>query len=116
MNDANRATDQSGKQALEVSTNPDSGVTKPCEECGKAFVSATSRQRFCGGACRQAVHRRSPAHRKYLDKQKQRRLLRRNNRTRLLCRDMAINNGLGSYGGPTPSSILPLGAYDLPKI
>ena len=103
-------------ETVVVSVDPLSGVTKACVECGKAFTPATPGQRFCGNACRQTAHRKSPAHRNYLNKQKQRRLHRRNNRTRLLYRDKSINGGLGSLSGPTPSSILPLGAYDLPKI
>jgi len=116
MTDVIQATDSLAPETVGVSIDPHSGVTKPCEECAKPFTPATPRQRFCGNACRQAAHRKSPAHRNYLDKQKQRRLLRRNNRTRLLYRDKAINNGLGELSGPAPSSILPLGAYDLPKI
>lgn len=116
MTDVIQASDLLAPEILGVSLEPDSGVTKACQGCGEPFAPATPRQRFCGDACRQAAHRKSPAHRNYLDKQKQRRLLRRNNRTRLLYRDKAINNRLGSLSGPTPSSIMPLGAYDLPKI
>jgi len=116
MIDAIQTTDLLAPETVGVSTDPHSGVTKPCEECGEAFTPATTRQRFCGNACRQAAHRKSSTHRNYLDKQKQRRLLRRNNRTRLLYRDKAFNNGLGSMSGPTPSSILPLSSCDLPKI
>lgn len=104
-----------GTKTVGVSTSPDSGVTKPCQECGAAFMPSVPRQRFCGNGCRQAGHRKSPAHREYLDKQQQRRLLRRNNRTRRLCRDKAINSS-GVLSGPAPTSILPLGAYDLPRI
>ena len=116
MTDVTQATDEVGSESLGVSMGSDSGVTKGCEECGMGLTPATRRQRYCGNACRQAAHRKSSTHRGYLDKQKQRRLLRRNIRTRLLYRDKAINNGLGSMSGPTPTSILPLGAYDLPKI
>jgi hypothetical protein len=116
MNDVTQAVELLAPETLGVFPDSDSAVTKPCEECGKPFTPTTPRQRFCGNACRQAAHRKSPAHRNYLDKQKERRLLRRNNWTRLRHRDMAINNRLGVLSGPMPSSILPLGAYDLPKI
>lgn len=116
MNDVTPPVELLAPETLGVSPDSNSGVTMPCEECNEPFTPTSSRQRFCGNACRQTAHRKSPAHRNYLDKQKRRRLLRRNDRTILLFRDKSINNGLGSLSGPTPSSILPLNAYDLPKI
>jgi hypothetical protein len=59
---------------LEVRLPDEPGVT--CEHC--QTNPAKSKGRFCSDACRQAAYRLSPAHRKNLDRQKTRRLDRRN--------------------------------------
>ena len=96
---------------LEVSSDHISGVTIRCEECGEAFVPATPRQRFCGNACRQSAHRKSPTHLVYLDLQKQRRLARRNRRFAQMNRDRSVSI-LSIYSGPSVN-VLPLGLMSL---
>jgi hypothetical protein len=107
MNDVTQATEILAAKRLGVSTDSNSDVTKPCEECGKPFAPATPRQRFCGNACRQAAHRKSSTHRNYLDKQKQRRLARRNRRFAEMNRDKSLST-LSVYSGPLVN-VLPLG-------
>lgn len=111
MTDVIVATDLLVPPTLGVSPDPNSGVTKACEECGKAFSPATPRQRFCGNACRQAAHRKSPAHRHHLDQQKQRRLARRNQRFTQMNRDRSLS-ALALYSGPSVN-VLPLGLMSL---
>jgi hypothetical protein len=106
MNDVTQATELLSPKTLRVSPDSNSGVTIPCEECGKPFVPATPRQRFCGNACRQAAHRKSPAHLVYLDQQKQRRLARRNRRFAEMNRDKSLST-LSIYSGPSVD-VLPL--------
>lgn len=108
-------TEQS-TQTLEVYSSSKNGVTisKQCAECGKDFSANHGKQQFCGDPCRQSAHRKSPAHRRYLDKQIRRRLLRRNTRTALLVRDKGFND-FGVLSGPAPTSILPIGMMTLPK-
>jgi hypothetical protein len=106
MNDITQATELLAPETLEVSPASNSGVTIPCEECGKPFAPATPRQRFCGNACRQAAHRKSPAHLVYLDQQKQRRLARRNRRFAEMNRDKSLST-LSVYSGPSVN-VLPL--------
>ena len=107
MNDVTQATELLAPETLEVSPDSNSGVTIPCEECGKPFALATPRQRFCGNACRQSAHRKSPAHLAYLDQQKQRRLARRNRRFAEMNRDRSLS-ALSVYSGPSVN-VLPLG-------
>jgi hypothetical protein len=106
MTNVIQAMDLLASETLGVSPDSDSGVTKPCEECGKPFAAATPRQRFCGNACRQSAHRKSPAHSIYLAQQKQRRLIRRNRRFAEMNRDKSIST-LSVYNGPS-ANVLPL--------
>jgi hypothetical protein len=106
MNDVTQATEILALKTLGVSPDSNSGVTIPCEECGKTFIPATRRQRFCGNACRQSAHRKSPAHQVYLDQQKQRRLARRNRRFAEMNRDKSLST-LSVYSGPSVN-VLPL--------
>jgi hypothetical protein len=106
MTDITQAMDWLGVQTIEVSSDSNSGVTKHCEECGMGFTPVTTRQRYCGNACRQAAHRKSPAHRHYLDSQKQRRLARRNRRFAEMNRDKSLS-ALSVYSGPSVN-VLPL--------
>ena len=101
-----QAADLLASETLGVSPDSNSGVTKPCEECGKALTPATPRQRFCGNACRQSAHRKSPAHLVYLGQQKQHRLARRNRRFAEMNRDKSLST-LSVYSGPAVS-VLPL--------
>ncbi len=107
MNDVTQATEILAPKTLGVSTDSNSGVTKPCEECGKPFAPATPRQRFCGNACRQSAHRKSPAHLVYLGQQRQRRLARHNRRFAEMNRDKSLGT-LSVYSGPSVN-VLPLG-------
>jgi hypothetical protein len=107
MKDVTQATELLAPEILVVYPNANSGVTIPCEECGKSFVQTTPRQRFCGNACRQSAHRKSPAHLVYLDRQKQRRLARRNRRCAEMTRDKSLST-LSVYSGPSVN-VLPLG-------
>jgi hypothetical protein len=100
-----------GPETLGVSRDSNSGVTIPCEECGKPFGPVTPRQRFCGNACRQSAHRKSPAHVVYLQQQKQRRLARRNRRFAEVNRDKSLST-LSVYSGPSVT-VLPLGLMSL---
>jgi hypothetical protein len=111
MNYVTQPTEILAPKTLGVSTGSNSGVTKPCEECGKPFAPATPRQRFCGNACRQSAHRKSPAHQVYLDQQKQRRLARRNRRFAEMNRDKSLNT-LSVYSGPSVN-VLTLGLMSL---
>ena len=106
MTDAIQVTDLLVPETLGVSPDSNSGVTIPCEECAKPFAPATPRQRFCGNACRQSAHRKSPAHLVYLDQQKQRRLARRNRRFAEMNRDRSLSV-LSVYSGSSVS-VLPL--------
>ena len=106
MTDVTQATDLLASETLGVCPNSNSGVTMPCEECSEPFAPATPRQRFCGNACRQSAHRKSPAHLVYLDQQKQRRLARRNRRFAEMNRDKSLST-LSVYGGPSVN-VLPL--------
>ena len=106
MTDVSQANDLLATETLGVSTDSNSGVTIPCEECGKPFARATPRQRFCGNACRQSAHRKSPTHLIYLDQQKQRRLARRNRRFAEMNRDKSLSV-LSVYSGPAVN-VLPL--------
>ena len=106
MTDVSQATDLLAPETLGVSSDSNSSVTIPCEECGKPFAPATSRQRFCGNACRQSAHRKSPAHLVYLDQQKQRRFARRNRRFAEMNRDKSLST-LSVYSGPSVN-VLPL--------
>ena len=106
MNDVTQEMEIIAPKTLGVSTDSNSGVTMPCEECGKPFAPATPRQRFCGNACRQSAHRKSPAHLVYLDQQKQRRLARRNRRFAEMNRDKSLST-LSVYSGPAVN-VLPL--------
>lgn len=116
MTDVIQATDSLAPETLEVSPDPHSGVTKPCEDCGKAFTPATTRQRFCGNACRQAAHRKSPAHRDYLDRQKLRRIARRNGWFARRNRDKSISPISAVYSGPSVDSVPRLGSLPLPEM
>lgn len=98
-------------ETLGVSPDLNSGVTITCEECAKPFTPATPRQRFCGNACRQSAHRKSPTHLIYLDQQKQRRLARRNRRFAGMNRDKYLST-LSVYSGPSVI-VLPLGLMSL---
>jgi hypothetical protein len=111
MTDVSQATDLLASETLGVSSDSNSGVTIPCEDCGKPFAPATRRQRFCGNACRQSAHRKSPAHVVYLHQQKQRRLARRNRRCAEMNRDKS-HSTLSVYGGPSVN-VLPLGLMSL---
>jgi hypothetical protein len=106
MTDVIQAKELLASETLGVSPDSNSGVTITCEECGKPFAPATLRQRFCGNACRQAAHRKSPAHLVYLDQQKQRRLARRNRRFAEMNRDKSLST-LSVYSGPSVN-VLPL--------
>ena len=106
MNDVAEGQGLLAPETLGVSTARHSGVTIPCEECGKPFAPATPRQRFCGNACRQSAHRKSPAHLVYLNQQKQRRLARRNRRFAEMNRDRSLSV-LSVYSGPSVN-VLPL--------
>jgi hypothetical protein len=106
MTNAIQATDLPAPETLVVSLNSNSGVTMACEECGKPFAPETPRQRFCGNACRQSAHRKSPAHSIYLAQQKQRRLARRNRRCAEMNRDKSLST-LSVYSGPSVN-VLPL--------
>jgi hypothetical protein len=106
MTNVNQATDLLASETLGLSPNSSSSVTILCEECGKPFARATPRQRFCGNACRQSAHRKSPAHLVYLDEQKQRRLARRNRRFAEMNRDKSLST-LSVYSGPSVN-VLPL--------
>jgi hypothetical protein len=106
VTDIIQAPDLLAAETLGVSLDPNSGVTIPCEECGKPFAPATPRQRFCGNTCRQAAHRKSPAYLVHLDQQKQRRLARRNRRFAQISRDKSLG-ALAVYGGPSVN-VLPL--------
>ena len=116
MTDVIQATDLLANETLGVSIDPHSGVTKPCEECGRAFTAATPRQRFCGDACRQSAHRKSPAHRSYLDRQKARRIARRNGWFARRNRDRSISRISSVYSGPSVDTVPRLGNLPLPKI
>jgi len=116
MTNVIQATDLLASETLEVSPDSNSGVTKPCEECGKAFTSATPRQRFCGNACRQSAHRKSPAHRDYLDRQKARRIARRNGWFARRNRDRSISRISAVYSGPSVDGVPRLGSLRLPEI
>jgi hypothetical protein len=111
MTNAIQTTDLLAPETLGVSTDLNPGVTIPCEECGKSFAPETPRQRFCGNACRQSTHRKSPAHMAYLDQQKQRRLARRNRRFAEMNRDKSLST-LSVYSGPSVN-VLPLGLMSL---
>ena len=106
MTNVIQASDLLASETLGVSPDSNSGVTKPCEECGKPFAPATPRQRFCGNACRQSAHRKSPAHSIYLAQQKQRRLTRRNRPFAEMNRDKSLST-LSVYSGPS-ANVLPL--------
>jgi len=106
MTDVIRSTDLLASETLAVSVDPLSGVTISCEECGKTFAPATPRHRFCENACRQSAHRKSPAHRAYLDTQKERRLARRNRRFAEMNRDRSLST-LSIYSGSLVN-VLPL--------
>jgi len=112
MTDVSQATDLLAPETLGVSSDSNSSVTIPCEECGKPFAPATPRQRFCGNACRQSAHRKSPAHLVYLDQQKQRRFARRNRRFAEMNRDKSLST-LSVYSGPSVN-VLPLRLMSLP--
>lgn len=116
MNDVTQATELLARETLGVSPDSNSSVTIPCEECGKAFTPASSRQRFCENACRQAAHRKSPAHRDYLDRQKARRLARRNGWFARRNRDRSISRISAVYSGPSVDSVPRLGSLRLPEI
>jgi hypothetical protein len=111
MNVVTQTAELLALETFGVSLHHNSGVTIPCEECGKAFAPKKPRQRFCVNACRQSAHRRSPAHIAYLDTQKQRRLARRNRRFAEMNRDKSLS-ALSVYGGP-PVNVLPLGLMSL---
>jgi hypothetical protein len=107
MNDIAQEMKLLAPETLGVSPDSNSGVTIPCEECGNQFAPESPRQRFCGNACRQSAHRKSPAHLVYLDQQKQRRLARRNRRFAEMNRDKSLST-LSIYSGPSVN-VLPLG-------
>jgi len=106
MIDVVQTTDLLATETLGVSPDSNSGVTIACEECGKTFTPATPRQRFCGNACRQSAHRKSPAHLVYLDEQKRRRSARRDRRFAEMNRDKSFST-LSVYSGPAVN-VLPL--------
>jgi hypothetical protein len=106
MNDVTQGTELLAPETLGVSPYSNSAVTILCEECGKPFAPATPRQRFCGNACRQSAHRKSPTHLVCLDQQKQRRLARRNRRFAQMNRDKSLST-LSVYSGPSVN-VLPL--------
>ena len=112
MTDVSQAADLLAPETLGVSPDSNSSVTIPCEECGKPFGPVTPRKRFCGNACRQSAHRKSPAHVVYLQQQKQRRLARRNRRFAEMNRDKSLST-LSVYSGPSVN-ILPLRLMLLP--
>jgi hypothetical protein len=116
MTDGIQTTGLLAPETLGVSTDTHSGVTKPCEECGKAFTPASSRQRFCGNACQQSAHRKSPAHRDYLDRQKLRKIARRNDWFARRNRDRSISRISAVYSGPSLDSVPRLGSLRLPEI
>ena len=60
-------------QTLDVCQNAEVGVTL-CSHCGLRPAA----KKFCSNVCRQAAYRLSPAHRRCLEKQKSKRLGRRN--------------------------------------
>ena len=111
MTDVSQAADLLAPETLGVSPDSNSSVTIPCEECGKPFGPVTPRKRFCGNACRQSAHRKSPAHVVYLQQQKQRRLARRNRRFAEMNRDKSLST-LSVYSGPSVN-VLPLGLMSL---
>src|ERR1700689_3803723 len=110
MTDVTQATDLLASETLGVSPDSNSGVTKPCEECGKPFAPTTPRQRFCGNACRQSAHRKSPAHRDFLDRQKARRISRRNGWFARRNRDTSISRISAVYSGPSVEGVPRLGS------
>jgi hypothetical protein len=116
MNYVTQTTEPLAHETLGVSPDSNSGVTTSCEECGKPFVPATPRQRFCGNACRQTAHRKSPAHRDYLDRQKLRRISRRNGWFARRNRDRSISPISAVYSGPSVDSVPRLGSLPLPEM
>ncbi len=90
-------------------------VKIPCKECGKEFLPTSSVNTCCSDACRQAAYRKSPAHRAYLDKQKNRRALRRAEWFRRRNRDKHLTP-LSRRSGPDVSGVPPVGQLRLPDI
>lgn len=106
---------QPGAQgSVQVCPQAKSGVTQACSNCGAQFEPVTSRQRFCGDACRQAAHRKSPAHRAFLDKQIKRRAKRRLDHYRERNRSRSL--GPHGYSGPVYAAVGRLGSLELPQI
>jgi len=116
MTDLIQAADLLAVKMLGVSPDSNFGVTIPCEACGVPFRPSRSRQRFCGNGCRQSAHRKSPAHRNYLDRQKARRIARRNGWFARRNRDRSISRISSVYSGPSVDTVPRLGSLPLPKI
>lgn len=81
-----------------------------CENCGVN----PARSKFCSGACRQAAHRKSPAHSARLQTLKLRRKKRRENHFR--DKYSARSLGLNGWTGPVASWVPSLGSMKLPKL
>jgi hypothetical protein len=92
---------------LGVCLPQDSSVT--CEHC--RTNPAKSKGRFCSNACRQAAYRLSPAHRKNLDRQKTRRLDRRNRWVSARLRDKHFTFD-GLFGGHININVPCLGDFE----
>jgi len=75
------------------------GVTL-CANCGAPFTPQRRTARYCGDACRQAAHRKSPAHAAYLRKKRHARANRKTAFYQRKTRDKALGIFRG-YGGPT---------------
>jgi hypothetical protein len=91
---------------LEVCLDAKDSVTL-CEHCH----TNPSTRRFCSSACRQAAYRLSPAHRKNLDKQKTRRLDRRNRWVTARLRDKHFTFD-GLFGGHINGAVPSLGDFE----
>jgi hypothetical protein len=70
-----------------------------CANCGAPFAPQRHTARFCSEACRQAAHRKSPAHAAYLRKLRDARATRKKAFYQRKTRDKALGTFRG-YGGP----------------
>jgi hypothetical protein len=108
---------QTSVDAQDVSLPLKDSVTAVCPECQapfQTFVFSTGRQQrlFCQDACRQTAYRKSPAHRKCLDGDRNQRLNRRNTQTR---RRNAFKyfSFDGRYSGPDAPGVPTIGMLNL---
>jgi len=93
-------------QTLDVCQNAEVGVTL-CSHCG--LRPAT--KKFCSNVCRQAAYRLSPAHSRWLEKQKSKRLARRNRWVAARFRDKSFTFD-GLFGGQMNTTVPRLGEFE----